>query len=245
MRGNKKGITLCMMQDVTFLWQDEPIQRGVDNRTVIKIIQVNQLLIDNFTTGQQFLANHPIIWPLYRSCFLPHFTLLDFTLHAESGREGEHEGKAWLFLCICDEKTSLKRNVRRKTSERHKEGCPLSAHILSLSLHCFPSCSLPLSLPVAQTTLPWQLQYMRDGALRWDDSEKRGWGSENTPVWVCMNACMHSGGGLRLVHTRPIYTIISSNVVCGLSGEIKANEMWQMKADMKTESGAPSVPQHI
>lgn len=42
---------------------------------------------------------------------------------------------------------------------------------------------------------------------------------------LCERAQMHSGGGLWLVHTRPIYTIISSNVVCGLSWEIKANEM--------------------
>lgn len=33
--------------------------------------------------------------------------------------------------------------------------------------------------------------------------------------------------------------------MCGLSGEIKANEMWQMEADMKTESWVASIPKHI
>lgn len=33
--------------------------------------------------------------------------------------------------------------------------------------------------------------------------------------------------------------------MCGLSGEIKANEMWQMKADTKTESWVPGIREHI
>lgn len=182
-----------------------------------------------------------------------------FSLPIVSGREGE--GGVLVidhFLCISYGQKKMAKGVWRGeqgtgSHARTHTNCSsvimavtltVDVHILSLPVYCFPSCFLPLLPPVAQTTLPWQPEYMRDGALRWDDSERRG-EIGNTPVWVCMNACMHSGGGLWLVHTRPIYTIISFNVVCGLSGEIKANEMWQMKANMKTESWAPSIPKHI
>lgn len=44
------------------------------------------------------------------------------------------------------------------------------------------------------------------------------------------------------LYARQTHTIISFNAVCAPSGEIKANEMWQMNADMKTKSWAPSGP---
>lgn len=114
-----------------------------------------------------------------------------------------------------------------------------------VSVYLFPSSFLPLLPPVAQTTLPWQPKYMRDGALRWDDSEGRkgGGGLETRPCErVRLDVCTPVEQLWIFLYTRQSHTIISFNAVCAPSGEIKANEMWQMNADMKTKSWAPSGP---
>lgn len=67
-----------------------------------------------------------------------------------------------------------------------------------LSVSCFPSCSLPVPSPVVKAMLLWQLGYMMEGAPRWAESGGQG---GKMPTYVCMTACMHSGGGLRLEQT--------------------------------------------
>lgn len=63
----------------------------------------------------------------------------------------------------------------------------------------------------------------------------KGVGLTNAATW----------GALNVTRSRQMHKVISIDAACASSGEIKANEMWQMSDDMKTKCWATQLTKRI